>query len=374
VFELFRDLAPDLKLAGYRQRCEKAVATLAGVCGNDEQQELERFRWCHQRLGHEEDAPPPSLADGATMLEQLAALTCQGLPLLFEFLLSYSGRGAPRFSYLTQGQPAGSLTQSLGALLEGLLTMHLESHGDPEVGDLLARQFRIAFPGLSTLDDFSPTAQAMLVGVVPAAEQTRLKLYFNTRLDTSSPHRKRVLALLESCGLADDGLYDVLYGDTDRAYFHGVGVDVAGGRAKLYVHVHRDRLDDALDRLARHLSHNGTLEAQIREPAKALMATLDSEALLDRVEVAVSLRRSGDTTAKVTAFLSPRRAKDEDVERVVAYVESHGHDAAPLRAAVRSLRQGVDQPARQRQPVRGVGIETPTRGRTKVNVYLQATM
>lgn len=374
MFGLFRNLAPDLKLAGYKERCEKAIGVLADACGVDRSRELERFRWCHQHLGRDENAPPPKLGDGANMLEQLATVTAQGLPLLFEFVLSHSGGRAPRFAYLTQGQPAGSMTQSLGLLLSAVLKMHIESNGDHGEAELLARQFRLAFPGLATLDGFAPTAQAMLVGLVPAEEHTQLKIYFNTRMDTSTPHRERVLGLLDSCGLTDDGLYGLLYDDTEGTRFHGIGIDLQGGRAKLYVHVHRDNVDEILERLARHLHGNGNAEKKIIEPPQAMLTAIDSKTLLDQVEVAVALRRDGDTTVKLTAFLSPKRSGADDVERVAAYVESMGHDIGPLRQATVTLAEGLENPGRQTQPVRGVGIETPTGERAKVNVYLQATM
>ncbi len=374
MFGLFRSLAPDLKLAGYRERCEKAVGALAGACGVDPARELERFRWCHEHLGRSEDAPAPALETGANVLEQLATVTAQGLPLLFEFVLSHPGTGRPRFAYLTQGQPAGSLTQSLGQLLGAVVTMHVESNGDPAAAELLTRQFRIAFPGLATLDGFAPAAQAMLVGLVPAGERTLLKVYFNTRMDTSTPHRERIVELLGSCGLTDDGLYTLLYDQTEGARFHGIGIDLARGRAKLYVHVHRDAATGTLERLARHLYGNGDAERRVVEPAAELLAALDAPTLLDQVEIAVALRRDGDTTAKLTAFLSPKRSRAEDVERVAAYLESTGHDLAPFRRATVTLAEGLEDPARQKQPVRGVGIETPTGERAKVNVYLQATM
>jgi hypothetical protein len=297
------------------------------------------------------------------------------LPLLFEFVLSYRGDGPPRFSYLTQGQPAGTLTQTLGDLLTATLKLHIESNGDNGEAETLAKQVRIAFPGLASLDTFAPTAQAMLVGIVPAGERTELKVYFNTRLDTTTPHRERVIALLESCGLSDDGLYDLLYDETEGARFHGIGIDLQGGRAKLYVHVHRDKVTDTLERLARHLG-NGDADADQRiiEPAEAMFEALGSDALLDQVEVAVALRKDGPTSAKLTTFFSPKRSGSAEVEQTVAYLEANGHDTAPMRLALAALSEGVEKPARQKQPVHGVGIETPAGERTKVNVYLQATL
>jgi hypothetical protein len=349
------------QLGDYRERCERAVMALASSCDLDPQRELERFTWCRSRL--EKDKAPA----GNDLMEQAAALIGKSGAMAFEFVLSHTGEGV-RFGYLTQGQSGQTLGQSLEGLLNGALQMHVESGATG--AELLARLFCLAFPGLDTFSCYSPAAQAMILGVVPQGEHTHFKVYFNTRLDTSTPHRQRVENLLSTCGVSDEGLYDLLYAKNPAARFHGLGVDLEGsGRAKIYVHLARDAALHTLQQLADHLGDtNGSLTVA---PAEQMLDMLDSEALLDQVELAVALQAGAATTVKVTGFFSARRVKKDDVERVTRYLEFSHHASEPLRTAAKTLSQGVSEPVTQKQPLCGVGLETPIGNRPKINLYLR---
>jgi hypothetical protein len=358
---------PEIAVEGYAGRCDAGVRQLAAACGLDPERELERFRWCSARLDRQPAQP------SGDVLGALTHVVGGALPIIFEYVLTYAGDGPRGFAYLSRGRPGGSLPHGLGELLAAALQIHVEDRGQEDEAVLLAEVFRLAFPDLDRLADFSPLAQGMIVGVVPDGEHVRLKIYFNTRLGSAGGHREKIAGMLARCGLDDCGLYDGLYAGVAGAAFHGLGVDLNGDgsrRAKLYVRVPREGLRPALQNVARSVAGRREL-AELVEPADAMLAALAGGGVADTVELAGALREDGAPTIKVTLFYSAAHVSHADADRVVAYLDDLGYESASLRAVVAALSKGGAAAKVQPHPLHGVGLEVPASGRPKVNVYVQ---
>jgi len=98
---------------------------------------------------------------------------------------------------------------------------------------------------------------------------------------------------------------------------------------------------------------------------------IESNALIDEVEIAIALCGEGPRTLKVTGFFSPKRVSSSDAERIASYLRMCGHPTAPLDAVIGALCQGVLEPGNQMHPLHAVGLETPVGDRPKINIYLQ---
>ncbi|MBI5508397.1 MAG: hypothetical protein HY903_06575 [Deltaproteobacteria bacterium] len=360
-------------LEGYPRRTEAGIGALAVACGLSPEPELARFRSCRDFLGVAQRAPA-----AADLLAQVTESVTLVAPLIVELVATYSGDGLKGFGFLTQGRPSGPLPANLAGLLSGTLQMHLTGGGRTDEAELLADVFRLAFPNLGGLAGHSPLSQGMIVGVVPAADALTLKVYFNTRLDPSGNHRERVASILARCGLADDGLYDLLYAGNDGARFHGVGIDLDGDgcrRAKIYVRLNRAALLPALEKLATHLQPDMAAAARgILNPVLELIEATKSEAQVDEVELAAALCSDAPATAKVTLFFAGDRTADADLTTLDTYLQGLGYPAHGLDAAVKALAENAHRAVAQRYPLHGVGIEVPVASRPKINVYLQPVL
>lgn len=362
---------PSLELEGYTDRCERAVEMLAKCCGMDAAREVDRFRWCRERLGKQ--ATTNTTAD---LFGQITQAVGGMMPLIYEFVLTYSGDGPKGFAYLTQGRPGASLPDNLAGLLSGTLQMQIEDRGSEEEAAILADMFRLAFPDIAALAQFSALAQGMIVGVAPAGEKIRLKIYFNTRLDPSGAHREKVGAMLQRCGLDDQGMYAALYADVEGSHFHGIGVDLDGDgsrRAKLYVRVPQTKLLPTLRGVASRLGSGDNADAAtaLIEPVQQMIGALDGTAMADEVELAAALRDDGEPTLKVTVFFASAHVEDADTTRVANYLESLDYNADPVREAITVLGEGHERASAQKHPLHGVGIELPVGARPKINIYAQ---
>jgi hypothetical protein len=335
--------SPSSHASSYAARCEAGVEVLAAACGADVTRELSRFR------------------------DVRGALSKVWPAEIFELVLTLTERGPRGFAYLTQGASAEDLLASLHGLLEGTLTSYLEHGGQREPALLLADLFARAFPDLGELRRYSAGAQAMIVGFAPRAEDFALKVYFNTRLSTASPHRGRVLAMLALAGLDVDAAastYDALYATT-ATRFHGVGVDLAAGeapRGKVYVRCDRREVGA----MAAALSSVVALEVRDALVALADQAAhgLDSASLADELELAIALRDGGErASCKVTFFFTAEHASAATERSAASFVEKRGCDAAPMRALLDALAS-----ERTRGLLHGLGFELGVVG-TKVNVY-----
>lgn len=358
---------PSIATGDYARRCELGVRALAEACCLDAEREIERFRWCGARLDRQAARPADDVLGAVTHVVGRA------LPMIFEYVLSYGGEGPLGFVYLSQGRVGGSLPQNLGELLTAALQILVEDGGQQDEAMLLAELFHLSFPDLDRLAAFSPLAQGMIVGVVPDGEHVRLKVYFNTRLGSAGGHSEKISRMLARCGLEDRGLYQALYAGVKGAAFHGLGVDLDGDgsrRAKLYVRVPRAALRPALENIAPAVAGPQSPTAMV-EPADAMVAALLGDGVADTVELAGALRQDGTPTVKVTLFFSADFVGNADVDRVIAYLDGVGYEPTSLGRVIAALSEGAGSAHVQRHPLHGVGIEVPTSGRPKVNVYLQ---
>ncbi len=355
---------------GYQARCARGVELCAELCGLAPARERARLAFVTEKLGR---APPPAAGDHPVNL--VTQLVGAELPLTFELVLTYAGQGPRGMAYLTQGRPGSNFPATLATLLAGALELHVAAGGDPAESELFADLFALAFPGLARLGEHSPHTQGMIVGVVPAGEGVQLKIYFNTRVDPSTPHAARVSAMLARCGLEDNGLYDLLYGQMPEAWFQGVGVDLDNDqrrRAKLYVRLPPQSVPAALGRLAEHLGAQGLANPAraVEEPVERLLATLRSPAMADELELAAAIGEGEPTTAKLTLFFGSREVSAEDEARLVGYLDELGYPTAALARIFATLGAPAAPPLPAKSPLHGVGIEVPVGARPKVNLYL----
>ncbi len=367
IARLIEQAMPKHTLSTYETRSEAAVRTLSRMCGTDAEREIERYRLVRERLGKRFDGTNGKTADPVVGIAQQIM---SGLPAIIEMVLTLAGDGPRGFAYLTQGSASSTLVEALTTLLRGTLQFHLESGGGDASAELTADIFRTVFPNLDRLTEFSALAQGLLVGVVPRGDDVELKLYFNTRLDTSVPHRDKVMRVLKLCGLGDaerNGLiYDALYVHNSETRFTGLGVDLADedGRVKMYVHAPRTKLMRFMDDLVQRGIAEGHLEH-----ARELVEATESDAASSDCEVAFAIRGSGPTTLKVTTFFQGKTVGPAHGEQVVSMIERWGYPGEPLRELFAALH--VDNSVLQRFPLHGVGVELTDTARPKVNVYVQ---
>ena len=367
IARLIDQAMPKHTLSTYEARAEAAVRTLSRMCGADADREIERYRLVRERLGKRIGGATDKPADAVV---GIARQIMSGLPAIIEMVLTLSGEGPRGFAYLTQGSASSTLVDALTMLLKGTLQFHLESGGGDASAELTADIFRTVFPNLERLTEFSALAQGLLVGVVPRGESVELKLYFNTRLDTSVPHRDKVMKVLALCGL-DDGernarLYDALYRSDGETRFTGLGVDLADddGRVKMYVHTPRAKLVGFMDDLVARGIAEGRLDH-----ARELITATESDASSSDCEVAFAIRGSGPTTLKVTTFFHGKTVRPMHGQQVIGMLERWGYPGTPLRDLFGSLH--VENSVLQCFPLHGVGVELTDAERPKVNVYVQ---
>jgi hypothetical protein len=363
------------RLEQYPLRCERVVEALAHACALAPAEEVERFKQCRDILG-----PLSDDKNTDDLMGRVSSMLGDTLPLQFEFVLTFASDAPLRFAFMTHGRSGASLPLTLSRLLRAALRLHVCGNGDPEESLLLAEQFKLAFPSIEALRLYSPMAQGMIVSVVPLPQRTGLKVYFNTRLDTTTPHRERIFKMLERSGLSDHGLYDVLYEQGAGVSFSGVGVDLDGDghhRMKLYVRVDRTMARGLLQRVAERLDSQAPHEIrqQLLEPVDRLLAVFDAEHVAPTVELAVALRDREPPTIKVTTFLAAKTRNQACVDQLARYLGSLGYAADALRAAVLALEDPHDPATSKRiHPLHGVGLEVPAGAHPKINVYLEPTL
>ncbi|MBC7795167.1 MAG: hypothetical protein H7Z43_15790 [Clostridia bacterium] len=352
-------------MTSYARRTEDAVEVLARACGLDAGVEVARFVGVRELFGETALAPGAGQTVATAMLERM--------PAAYELVLTLAN-GAPRgFGYLTQGMGRASFPESLSSLLEHTLQFHLESRGALADAQLTADLFRTAYPDVTRLSDFSPLSQGMLTGIVPRANGVDVKLYFNTRLDTSVPHRDKVLAMIKLCGAADvergAALYDALYNAAADTTFSGVGVDIAdaAGRVKLYVHTPRASTRMFVSDLIAASLADASLDA-----VDTLLAASDSDAAATDCEIAFAVRADSAATLKLTVFYSGKETSIADGERALDLLQYWGYPTDSVQALFDALYAPEAQT--QLHPLHGLGIELSGAAQPKVNVYAKPNM
>ena len=176
--------------------------------------------------------------------------------------------------------------------------------------------------------------------------------------------------LLSRLDLNDAGFYERLYQSGTQAKFVGVGVDLHGDqnkRAKLYVKIPKSQVNAALEILLEGQTH--LKPEQAREEYSKLLDCVESDALCDEFELAISLRTEALPTLKLTAFFSSDDTSDQAEQSVVQYLISRGYDGEPLKHLFEIMKKGVSEPGVKKQPVHGLGIEFPVEDQVKVNTY-----
>ncbi len=357
-------------VATYDKRLEEGVRALAkarrgGLAGDA----LSRFRWVRARLGK-----PALLLDDSDDAEQMYGEISRQLPSLFELVATFGDGKLRGFGYSTQGRPGSALPENLADLAEGALRVHFESGGKAQAANHFGKLFRLAFPSLERLREYSPLSLAMYVGVVPAEAGYRLKLYFNTRLGSPQGHKEQLAALLAAAGVVDDGLldrfYDALYVDGTR--FYGVGVDLEETealRTKLYLHLPREQLAELPQKLRATVA--GAVDgAHIDAHVGAWRRWLDyfqPEDYAEHVELATALAPGVAPEFKLAAFFAPGH---DAMRGLTRFMHKHNYPAEPVRAAVRALEGGVEKGVVYTHALHAAAVEH-TSGRPRVNVYLQ---
>lgn len=369
--QLISERLPTHTLASYEARIQAAVRLLSRMCNVDPTREAKRLDLVREHLGRRIGAAHPTQGQLANPVTAVQHQILSHMPTVIEMVLTLS-RGEPRgFAYLTQGSAGATLVESLTNLLRGVLELHLASNGSAETATQIADVFHAIFPTMSSLADFSALAQALLVGVVPRDDTIEFKLYFNTRLDTSIPHRQKIMNVLTLCGISDiEGcgrMYDALYQSGGKSRFTGIGVDLADadGRVKMYVHAPRgDTVAFAEELISKGYAHGPVVHAQ-----RLIEATNGSASSRD-CEVAFALRGSGPTTLKVTAFYDGKLVSAADGERLMALLHEWHYPTEPIRELLSAL--SAPDAMIQKFPLHGIGVELTDDAIPKVNVYVQA--
>ena len=375
LFDLFAPRNPTrADLDSYDERLLRGIRVLAIACGNDDAREVRRFNEIRHALGSTFTAKydETNVERLPTPVELVLTLAPNATAVAFE--RPGALRGSPRgFAYLTQGGGGPSFPTALIALLRSTLAFHIKNGGTPQDAELIADIFQTAFPRLEKLDDFSPLAQGMLVGIAPRLDIIDLKLYFNTRLDNAVDHRTKVLKILTLCGLTDTErngkLYDALYASALDTRFTGVGVDVGDrdSRAKLYVHVPRKTAADFVQRIVDMQLANASVEH-----VRALLESTHSKASTTDCEIAFAVRENKPATVKLTTFFSGRDVRDADGKRVLGLLERLQYPVEPVRDLFDVLM--VEKGSTQRYPLHGVGLELEGFGNPKINVYAKPAL
>ena len=172
--QLIDERLPLATLSSYEARTEAAVRLLSRMCGADPEREAERFDSVRRHLGRRVGTPSMAAGQPFNPLSAMQQQLMGQMPAAIELVLTLS-RGAPRgFAYLTQGSSGATLVDALTTLLRGVLELHLASNGSAETATQIADVFRAIFPNMSSLADFSPLAQALLVGFVPRGDSVEL--------------------------------------------------------------------------------------------------------------------------------------------------------------------------------------------------------
>lgn len=375
LFDLFGPRNPTrADIASYDERLMRGMRVLAQACGNDATRELRRFNEIREALGatfvvkHEGDGEEVL----PTPVELVMTLAPNATAVAFE--RPGALKGAPRaFSYITQGGGGPSLPTALIALLRSTLAFHIRNGGTPQDAEIIADIFQTAFPHLERLDDYSPLAQGMLVGVSPRSGIIDLRLHFNTRLDSSTDHRPKVLHILKLCGLADTAhtgkLYDALFASTLDTRFTGVGVDVSDpeSRAKLFVHAPRKTAVDFMQRIVDMQLANASTEH-----VRALLEATRSKASTADCEFAFGVRENKPASVKVTTFFAGREVRDGDGKRVIGLLDRLAYPTQPVQELFDVL--AVEKGSLQRYPLHGVGLELVDFGNPKVNVHAKPAL
>lgn len=358
-------------LASYDHRLEEGVRQLSkamrgGLAGNA----LERFRWVRARLGK----PAPVFAD-AVQGDKLYADLSQALPSLFELVATLGEGTVQGFGYITQGRPGSSLASNLFELTEAVARVVLESRGHPGQVKLFTELFRLVFPSVNRLADFSPMALALLVGVVPVPDGSyRIKPYFNTRLGAPGQHQEQLTALLQhACGVGPDWvhrLYETLY--SENTSFYGVGFDLAPTtplRTKLYLHVPKAELSLLGGRLVEFLGqeHAAYVDQQMTAFGR-FWSNFDNAATTDNVELAVELM-AGESrpNLKTTLFFTGNTSSLQGLAQVLRH---HQLPVEPIRQVVRALERDTQVGAIHQHALHAAAFEHAPGASPRVNVYL----
>ena len=354
-------------LGDYETRCEEAIRFLSQACSMSPEDEVLRFKRLMDTMGQVPQADGP--LDPNNPFAALQAKVIEAMPPVVEFVTTHASSKLKGFGYLTEGRPGKDLPSTLMAKLENTFRICLTDGGGMEDGEILADTFKMVFPDLGQLANHSPLAQAMLMGFVPRGEKVDLKAYFNTRLGCRD-HAALVTGLLNRLNLNDAGFYERIYQSETQAKFVGVGVDLHGDlskRAKLYVKLPKSQVNTALNLLLGgqiHLKPEQALEEYCK-----LLDCVESDALCDEFELAISLRTDALPTLKLTAFFSSEDTSDQAEQSVARYLDSRGYDAKPLLELFEIMKKGVTEPGVKKQPVHGLGIEFPVEDQVKVNTY-----
>ncbi len=109
--------------------------------------------------------------------------------------------------------------------------------------------------------------------------------------------------------------------------------------------------------------------AQAEQEYQSLLECVQSDALCDEFELAISLRSDALPTFKLTSFFLSEDTTDAAEKGVLRYLELKGYEAQPLSDLFSIMKKGVTEPGVKKQPVHGLGIEFPIGEQVKVNTY-----
>lgn len=350
-----------LDVAGHRKALRDTVQWLAQRAARSPRQALADFNLFLQHIAY--DVPASGLE---SFFGPEDGRVSGHIPASLELGAVFRAGKLDGIAYLSQGPMAATLSSSVGLLTKGTLDL-LSRHGFSQShGQLFADCLRLALGDLKALDHYSAKALAMLTGVVPHPDQPTFKLYWNTRIDTSRPHRERVLELLARVGLDAATTYDRVY--SDNARFAGVGVDLRKlqePRAKLYVRVDAQKAEEEIARLSAELTVGKTATAE----AHGLLEILESHKLSDEVELAIALLPDGTASLKLTVFFVSSELGDQDLRTIEAHAP---HIARGFLGQVTDMLMPKKREyLKDEHPLHGIGLELCGDEALKTSVYLQ---
>ncbi len=330
-------------LPSYEQRLEAGVVTLATACRKNPLHELERFRWCKERLSIHVEGPQEGTGFDGFMGGVMARL-----PPPFQLHVHLGGGRAGGYGYMTSGRPGTSLPLNLRALLEGVLKIQLESGGAPADARLVSDLVKLSYPSLSALADFAPTAPVFLVSVIPKPERGyRLKVYYNIRLGHPSGHQEALGRMLDRMGLLRPGFVEALYQNVyvDDVRLPGVGVEIDGaGRYGALIfflvpYEHLPLLPARLEPLCGGRVSRQELESQVAS-VRAMVQTMGREAFGTHLELAVCLH----TRRPINFFYSAVLGGEDTPQllpRLERYLDGVGLPKKPLLDTIGVLSRGT---------------------------------
>jgi hypothetical protein len=359
-------------LKTFEHRLERAVAQLAQVCGTDDpKRERERFATFCRRVGHR----APAVAQDLEQRQRIEAGAES--PLIVELMLGLVGARAVGFGYRSLGRYGGSVLAWARPVLEGTLRFMLESGADTADAELVVSEFKLAYPRLAALSEFSELTPLILVGLVPRGPSARFQAFFNTRLGNPEGHERALEAMLARARAGWPGfaerLYETVYREDVR--FYGLGFEVEPGapwRSLAYLLLDRGELPlvaDGLRRLFAAAPVPASADAALAG-AEQLLAAFPADQLTGDLELSIALQDGSPPRARFSVMLTRH-----DPEVLAGFLRQQGSDLAMVQPVIAALTAKVEQGEVVKAPVHAVALTPGAAGQpARIDLTLEALL